>query len=85
MAEPTNEMGDYIEGERRRRGWSQQDMSRETGWHQTKVSKLENGWCRPTLDDLELLADMFGASLPRLVLMRKRCPQRLRRNRQRAA
>lgn len=76
MTESATEMGGYIEKERRRRGWTQVDMSAVTGWHQTKVSKLEKGRCRPTLDDLELLAEKFGTPLPKLLLMRQRSPQR---------
>lgn len=76
MAESANEMSDFLKEERRKRGWTQGDMSAVTGWHQTKVSKLEHGWCRPTLNDLEKLSDMFGTPLPKLLLMRKRSPQR---------
>lgn len=68
--------GEYLKKLRGDRGWLQSDVVERTGWHQTKVSRLENGAALPRLEELEVIAAVFGVRLARLIQIRNAAKQR---------
>lgn len=48
---------------RKVRGWSQLDLSLESGVNRNYISDLEKGRRNPTLDVLERISDAFGITL----------------------
>lgn len=53
----------YLRG---KKGWSQLDLSLESGVNRNYISDLENGRRNPSLDILEKIADAFGITLEEL-------------------
>lgn len=51
---------------RRQRGWSQEKLGAMVGFSQSKISKIENGYC-DSLSDLKLIAKALGVKLEDLV------------------
>lgn len=51
---------------RRKRGWSQEQLGAMVGFSQSKISKIENGYC-DSLSDLRLLAAALGVKLKELI------------------
>jgi transcriptional regulator with XRE-family HTH domain len=71
MTDESAPFGGYLKKLREDRGWLQDDVAARTGWHQTKVSRLENGIAQPRLEELEVIASVFGVPLVRLIQIRK--------------
>lgn len=59
-------IGNRIRELRRQRGWSQEQLGAMVGFSQSKISKIENGYC-DSLSDLRLLAMALGVKLEDLV------------------
>ncbi len=55
---------------RGKRKWSQERAATECTWPQPKVCRLETGRQQPTIEDLVKVAEVYGVSLTRLVLLR---------------
>jgi transcriptional regulator with XRE-family HTH domain len=51
---------------RRQRGWSQEQLGAMIGFSQSKISKIENGYC-DSLSDLKLIAKALDVKLEDLV------------------
>lgn len=68
----TEDIGAFLKRQRTRRKWSQQHVANVNRWDQAKVSKIECGRYRPSIDDMEAFAEMYGVSLVRLVKLRAR-------------
>lgn len=68
----SDDIGDFLRKQRKRRRWSQETVASRNGWHQTKLSKIETGVNLPSADDMEALSKMYGVSLVRLVRLRAR-------------
>lgn len=66
------DIGSFLKRQRERRRWSQQYVASLNSWDQAKVSKIETGRYRPSIDDMEAFAEMYGVSLVRLVKLRAR-------------
>ena len=56
-----------MRGERSRRRWTQGELAERLGWSQSKVSALEAGQRRVTLDQAVDLCRVFDISLLRLL------------------
>jgi len=52
---------------REAKGWTQSYMAEHSGIGRPFLSRLENGKKEPCLRTLEILADSFGVSLPKLL------------------
>lgn len=59
-------IGTRIREMRRQRGWSQEKLGAMVGFSQSKISKIENGYC-DSLSDLKLIAKALGVKLEDLV------------------
>jgi transcriptional regulator with XRE-family HTH domain len=51
---------------RAERGWSQEDLSRESGLHYTAISKMERGVRAPRFPTVVILAQAFSVPAGRL-------------------
>jgi len=73
-----DDIGDYLERSRRRRGLTQSQLSEMAGsdWDQAKVSKLECGVRLPSADDMETLSRLLDVPLVTLVRLRSRSKAR---------
>ncbi len=67
-----DDIGDYLERKRRKRGWSQVELAEKAGkdWDQAKVSKLETCVRLPSADDMEVLARLLEVPLVKLMRLR---------------
>lgn len=61
-------LGEVIRAERKRVGWSQEELADQTGLNRAYVSDLENGRRTPNLDTLARLANAFGMKLSKLLV-----------------
>jgi transcriptional regulator with XRE-family HTH domain len=52
---------------RKQKGWTQSYMAEHTGFGRSHISNLETGKKEAGLRALEILADSFGISLPKLL------------------
>jgi transcriptional regulator with XRE-family HTH domain len=59
--------GRRIKALRDRKGWTQSYMAVHTGIGRPFISNMENGKKEPCLRTLEILADSFGTTLPKLL------------------
>ena len=50
----------------RARGWTQNDLARESGLSQPSIHRYKDGATEPRLSDLVAIADAFGVSLDQL-------------------
>ncbi len=57
---------DYVMALRKKRRWNQQAMADATGWHQSKVSRIERGQADASLDDLKTISRVFKVPIERL-------------------
>jgi transcriptional regulator with XRE-family HTH domain len=51
----------WVQSEREKRGWSQSDLSRQSGLHRAVINKIESG-THPMPETLTALAHAFGLS-----------------------
>lgn len=66
-------MGKYLRNLReRKRKWLQREAAEACGWDQAKISKLETGERQASIDDLAVIAEVFGVPLNKLVRIRTR-------------
>ena len=61
-------VGGAVRRMRQRQGWSQLAFSLRCGFHQTYLSRIENGTANPSLLTLEVLANALGCSVFELML-----------------
>jgi transcriptional regulator with XRE-family HTH domain len=59
--------GDRLRKLRESRGWTQTDMAVHLGMDRSFISDLERGKREPCLRSLEIIADGFQTSLPKLL------------------
>lgn len=53
-------VGRKVEKLRRGKGWSQEKLGFESGFHRTYISQVERGITNPTLDSLKRIADTLS-------------------------
>lgn len=58
--------GERVRELRRQRGLSQEQLGEKVGFSQSKISKIENGYC-DSLSDLKLLAAVLEVPIEELV------------------
>ena len=59
-------IGDKIREQRKKRGWTQEQLGEMVCFSQSKISKIENGGC-DSLSDLRLIAAALEIPLEELV------------------
>jgi transcriptional regulator with XRE-family HTH domain len=59
-------LGLNVQGLRRARGWSQEELAERAGLHRTYVSGVERGVRNPTITIVEKLALALGATIGEL-------------------
>lgn len=52
---------------REKTGFSQREVQKETGIHQSQIAKYENGKTEPDIEKLGILADFYEVSLDWLI------------------
>jgi len=57
-----NRLGD----ERRKRGWTQDDLAEKSGLDTTAISRYETGAAFPRADNIDLLAAAFGVTADKI-------------------
>ena len=57
------ELGSEVLGRRLQLGLSQRDLARRMGTSQNYIYRIETGRANPTLDNLQRLSEVLGASL----------------------
>ena len=60
-------LGDAVRAERKRQGWSQEELAERADLNRAYVTDLERGRRTPNLDTLLRLAGAFGFRLSRLI------------------
>ena len=58
--------GEGVQKYRKKRGLSQEQLGAMIGFSQSKISKIENGYC-DSLSDLRLIAAALGVKLRELI------------------
>jgi transcriptional regulator with XRE-family HTH domain len=71
-------LGRRIADQRRAHGWKQREVSRRTGLHATRLSRIERGAVWPGVGELVALSRVFHLSLDELVLGSEAIPQEKR-------
>jgi transcriptional regulator with XRE-family HTH domain len=61
-----NLLGMNVRHLREARGWSQDNLSEESGLHRTYISGIERGVRNPTVGIVEQIAKSLGVSVPAL-------------------
>ena len=51
-------------------GFSQREVQKETGIHQSQIAKYETGKTEPDIEKLGILADFYGVSVDWLICTR---------------
>jgi transcriptional regulator with XRE-family HTH domain len=64
--DPIQQFAANMKALRAERGWSQEDLSRESGLHYTAISKMERGARAPRFPTVVILAEAFGVPAGRL-------------------
>ena len=63
---PLERFAENLKALRTERGWSQQDLSRESKLHTTAISKMERGKRAPRFPTIVILAEALGVPAGRL-------------------
>ena len=56
-------LADKIINERKKNGWSQEELAQRLSVSRQSISKWESGQCIPDADKLKLLSDIFNVSI----------------------
>lgn len=59
--------GERIKTLRKERGWSQEKLAEETGFHRTYIGMIERGERNPSLININVFAKTFGISISELI------------------
>jgi transcriptional regulator with XRE-family HTH domain len=59
--------GERIKTLRKERGWSQEKLAEETGFHRTYIGMIERGERNPSLININIFAKTFGISISELI------------------
>lgn len=60
-------IGSNIERLRNERDWTQEDLAQKVGVSRSTITQWENGWTRPRMGNVQLLAGAFGVSTGAIV------------------
>lgn len=55
-------IGSNIERLRNQHDWTQEDLAQKVGVSRSTITQWENGWTRPRMGNVQLLAGVFGVS-----------------------
>lgn len=59
--------GERIKTLRKERGWSQEKLAEESGFHRTYIGMIERGERNPSLININVFAKTFGISISELI------------------
>lgn len=59
--------GERIKTLRKERGWSQEKLAEETGFHRTYIGMIERGERNPSLININVFAQIFKISISELL------------------
>lgn len=59
--------GERIKTLRKERGWSQEKLAEETGFHRTYIGMIERGERNPSLININVFAETFKISISELL------------------
>ena len=59
--------GSAIKTERRRRGWSQEELAHRSGLHRTYITDVERGVRNMTVETITKLSNALGVSMTELI------------------
>lgn len=59
--------GERIKTLRKERGWSQEKLAEETGFHRTYIGMIERGERNPSLININVFAETLGVNISELL------------------
>lgn len=59
--------GERIKTLRKEKGWSQEKLAEETGFHRTYIGMIERGERNPSLININVFAETFGINISELL------------------
>ena len=63
-------LGARIRFERQRKGWTQAELARESGFSVDDIARFESGQATPSMDDAERIAASMGTTLSAMCSVR---------------
>lgn len=59
--------GERIKSFRKEKGWSQEKLAEESGFHRTYIGMIERGERNPSLININVFAETFGMNISELL------------------